>query len=100
MGEKQGIIGVLMDVTEAHELRLELERLATTDSLTGLANRRMFMERAGHEIARSRRHGRPFSVIMMDVDRFKSINDSFGHAAGDKVLIEVGRIISQGLRQD
>ena len=96
--EIQGLVGVLMDVTEAHDLRLELERLATTDPLTGLANRRMFMERSGAELIRYRRHKRVFSVLMIDADDFKLVNDTYGHDAGDRVLLRLAEIAASGLR--
>ena len=63
-----------------------LLRMATTDPLTGTLNRRSFTDRAGAELSRARRHGRPVSLLMIDADRFKGINDSFGHAGGDAVL--------------
>jgi len=94
-----GVTGVMVDVTEAHRLRQELERLATTDSLTGLANRRAFLERAGDEVERSIRYGRPVSVVMIDVDHFKVINDRHGHAIGDLVLQRVADMIGGTLRQ-
>ncbi len=65
---------------------LALSRLAHQDSLTGTLNRRRFMEVAGAELDRARRHGRPLSLIMLDVDHFKSINDTLGHAVGDVAL--------------
>lgn len=64
----------------------EVQRLAATDSLTGLNNRRSFFERARQEFNRSVRYGHKMSVIMLDVDHFKKINDNFGHAAGDEAL--------------
>jgi diguanylate cyclase (GGDEF)-like protein len=72
----------------------ELVRMATHDSLTGLANRRQVLERLDVEASRSLRTGEPLSVIMMDVDHFKDVNDSRGHAAGDSVLVEIARRIS------
>lgn len=65
----------------------ELERLAATDALTGAANRRHFMLRASEELTRSERSGEPFSILMMDIDHFKNVNDTHGHAAGDATLV-------------
>lgn len=67
-------------------LRAEMARLATLDPLTGVFNRRAFIDLAERELARGEREGAPASVLMLDVDHFKSINDRFGHAAGDAVL--------------
>ncbi|NIF45249.1 GGDEF domain-containing protein [Burkholderia sp. Tr-862] len=64
----------------------KLEHMATTDSLTGAANRRQFIERVEVEIARAKRNGAPFSLLSLDLDHFKAINDSYGHQAGDEVL--------------
>lgn len=65
---------------------LELEYLARFDSLTGVANRRYFAEMVEAEMARSSRYGKPLSILMMDIDQFKEINDVYGHQAGDIVL--------------
>ncbi len=62
-----------------------------TDHLTGLYNRRYFMNRAGEEIERSLRHQAPLSVLMIDIDHFKQFNDTYGHATGDRVLQTVAR---------
>ncbi|NTX31301.1 diguanylate cyclase [Burkholderia pyrrocinia] len=64
----------------------KLEHLAATDPLTGAANRRQFIERVETEIARAKRNGAPFSLLSLDLDHFKAINDSYGHQAGDRVL--------------
>ncbi|RZF23694.1 GGDEF domain-containing protein [Paraburkholderia sp. UYCP14C] len=64
----------------------KLEHMAATDPLTGVANRREFIERVGAEIARAKRNGAPFSLLALDLDHFKTINDTFGHQAGDQVL--------------
>jgi diguanylate cyclase (GGDEF)-like protein len=71
------------------QLRAEVERLATTDPLTGLPNRRRFEEALAAEVSRSRRHRVPFAVVAVDVDHFKAVNDTHGHAAGDEVLVAV-----------
>jgi diguanylate cyclase (GGDEF)-like protein len=76
----------------------ELERLSTTDGLTGLANHRFLMQRLKEEGVRSNRHNRPFSVLMADVDHFKAYNDAFGHPAGDEVLKKVAAILREATR--
>ena len=77
---------VLRDVTERKMTTDELRRLLTTDHLTGAANRARFFEMAATEVALSHRYARPTSVLMIDADHFKRINDTFGHAVGDFVL--------------
>jgi len=76
-----------------------IEELATRDPLTNLPNRRTFDERIAAEAARSRRYGHPFGLIMMDLDRFKSVNDQYGHPAGDEVLKFIARIIEANVRE-
>jgi diguanylate cyclase (GGDEF)-like protein len=71
------------------EGREELERLSVTDALTGLVNRRRLTSELEREVQRSQRHGRTFAVLMLDVDRFKHFNDTYGHQAGDAVLKRV-----------
>lgn len=77
----------------------ELEALATQDSLTGLFNRREFIRRAEYETVRARRQLSPLSLVTMDLDQFKSINDRFGHSAGDAVLRQVAEIMTHSVRQ-
>lgn len=76
----------------------KLELLATRDFLTGLSNRRDFLERAGQEEKRFNRTHRPFTLILLDIDHFKRVNDTYGHACGDKVLINVSRSLEKSLR--
>jgi two-component system cell cycle response regulator len=76
----------------------ESQKLATTDPLTGLANRRALLAALQIEIAFSRRHASPLSFLLMDVDHFKSINDGHGHAAGDRVLAAIGQLLRCELR--
>lgn len=85
----------------AAQLRLQFEReheLATQDALTGLQNRRAFLEAGDAEVDRSKRYGRPLAVIFMDLDDFKQINDSKGHAAGDAALRATARALLGALR--
>ena len=76
-----------------------LEDENITDVLTGLRNRRYFDRRLAEEVARSGRHGLPVSLLLVDLDHFKRINDTQGHAAGDRVLAETGGILRQALRE-
>ncbi|WP_162600034.1 sensor domain-containing diguanylate cyclase [Azospirillum sp. TSH58] len=81
------VIYVLInDVTALKESEERLRRLSITDSLTGVSNRRHFVEAAEQELARARRYGRPVTLLMLDLDHFKSINDTHGHAVGDEAL--------------
>ena len=78
--------------------QIKLEKLATTDFLTGLNNGRHFFEIGLDEINRARRNNHPMSLIMFDIDHFKRVNDRFGHAAGDKVLSKIAEICQNNLR--
>jgi diguanylate cyclase (GGDEF)-like protein len=78
----------------------ELEQLARTDVLTGLANRRHADDVLRATIASARRHGRTLSAVLVDIDRFKSVNDVHGHAAGDAVLREIALRLADGLREE
>lgn len=97
---------VITDVSpllEAHftinkQLKM-LERQARTDSLTGCYNKRMFNSMLAKEIKRCERHLRVFSLIVFDIDDFKKVNDSFGHLAGDSVLMELASLVSDSIRQ-
>lgn len=73
--------------------------LARSDALTGVANRRAIMDILKHELASTRRNSRPFSVVMMDIDHLKSINDTYGHDAGDQVLVGTAEAIQRTLRE-
>ena len=75
-----------------------LRALSRQDALTGLANRRALDERLAYEVVRHRRHEREFAVVALDLDGFKGINDRFGHAAGDEVLVEVAGALVQTVR--
>ena len=84
---------------ENAQLFKEMEKLAITDSLTGLYNRRFFFAFAENEIERSKRYNKNLSIIMMDIDHFKKVNDSFGHQIGDQVLKEIADICLSILRK-
>ena len=83
---------------ENRRLTRELEKLAVTDALTGLANRRLFDETLAREIIRAQRYHRPFSLLVLDVDDFKKLNDERGHPAGDQVLRTLASLIRAQLR--
>ncbi len=81
------------------QTKQKLEELARVDSLTGLYNRRYWFELAEKEYKKAKRYRMPFSVLMLDIDDFKKINDTFGHQIGDQVLSVLGRIIKENLRE-
>jgi diguanylate cyclase (GGDEF)-like protein len=76
-----------------------IRRLATTDGLTGVYNTRAFFEMLQNEMARSRRYNRPLSLIFLDIDNFKSVNDSYGHQTGDSVLAAVAAALRESVRR-
>jgi diguanylate cyclase (GGDEF)-like protein/PAS domain S-box-containing protein len=78
--------------------KINLERVASIDDLTQILNRRAFLERANTEVQRFRRTKRPFTAVMMDIDKFKQINDLYGHATGDEVLRKFADTVSSALR--
>lgn len=85
--------------TQALEERTdELEKQANTDPLTGIFNRRKFMQVASHELNRFKRHKHMFAILMLDIDDFKNVNDNFGHDAGDKVIKKVAKLIQEETR--
>jgi diguanylate cyclase (GGDEF)-like protein len=94
-----GIVVAFHDITERKKFVLELERQAQIDALTGLNNRRYFYELAEQEIVRTRRYGKPLAIMMVDVDHFKAINDTYGHHSGDTVLQQLGVICRQTMRE-
>jgi diguanylate cyclase (GGDEF)-like protein/PAS domain S-box-containing protein len=97
-GHPARILGTWLDTTEKQEAEAEIHRLAFFDSLTGLPNRRLFHDRLNVSLIESRRSGESCAVMLLDLDGFKEINDIYGHAAGDRVLTEVGDRLSRGLR--
>ncbi|UUZ57441.1 GGDEF domain-containing protein [Massilia sp. H-1] len=90
---------MVQDVTDRKNAQEYFEHHATHDALTGLPNRRAFMERLSLAMARSERNLRPLALMFLDLNKFKAINDTLGHAAGDAVLIGFGRTLSQCVRK-
>lgn len=80
------------------DLNISLREASTHDSLTGIANRRLLTERLREEVDRAKRYDRPLSIAMLDIDRFKEVNDGYGHEVGDSVLVEVARVMDAELR--
>jgi diguanylate cyclase (GGDEF)-like protein/PAS domain S-box-containing protein len=94
-----GIVGVAMDITEHKDNLRKIEYLAHHDALTGLPNRKLFLERLEHALAGAKRTQSLVGLIYLDLDRFKDINDSLGHHAGDQALIEFSRRVLDKLRE-
>lgn len=90
--------GIINTKIKAFKFQKESEKMAVTDELTGLYNRRYFVGR-GDEVERSRRYNRPLSIIMMDIDDFKEVNDKYGHVAGDYVLKEISKLCATQIRK-
>lgn len=98
-GEVEAYVGISSDITEVIRLKEQFKQLSITDHLTGLFNRRYFHERGRAEFQRAKRYRLPLSLMMLDIDRFKNVNDGYGHAAGDEVLIRLAGILTQDLRE-
>nr|WP_321241592.1 GGDEF domain-containing protein [uncultured Tolumonas sp.] len=84
---------------ELAELNDKLTKLSITDALTGALNRRQFDVQMEHELQRSQRFGKTFSLVMFDIDHFKQFNDNYGHQAGDQVLINISQFVKTEIRQ-
>jgi diguanylate cyclase (GGDEF)-like protein/PAS domain S-box-containing protein len=94
-----GVVLTLRDVSDRRQLEEEIRHRAFHDGLTDLPNRVLFIDRVEHALSRMRRQGMSVSVLFLDVDDFKLVNDSLGHAAGDDLLIEIGRRLEACLRE-
>ena len=95
----EAIHAVARDVTEQRQTLAELERRATIDPLTNVLTRRALFERLGLEIRRAKRYGTPLSLAVLDLDRFKEVNDQHGHGTGDELLRRLGTLLRKSLRE-
>lgn len=97
-GQIIGLLPTAVDIAERKHLEEELKRQAHLDYLTGLPNRRSFMEQAGIEMSRTQRYEKSLSMLMLDIDHFKHINDAYGHQSGDVVLKTLAEVFAEVLR--
>jgi diguanylate cyclase (GGDEF)-like protein/PAS domain S-box-containing protein len=98
--EPLGRVWLVRDISERKQREAALETLAATDTLTGLPNRRSFLSRLEGTLAEARRsHGHGGALLMLDIDHFKRVNDTWGHAIGDEVLQHFADVVRQGLRR-
>ena len=98
-GKMFGYLLVLRDITRRKQMEEELKELAFTDSLTGLVNHRNLFKSGEQELQRALRYLHPLVILMLDIDDFKIINDTYGHQVGDQVLFEISQIFNRSLRQ-
>ncbi len=94
----EGIVLTCRDITERKAYERQLQQLAFRDSLTGLANRALLLDRLERALQIAHRSGRPVAIVFLDLDNFKVVNDSLGHEQGDHLLVEVGRRLEAALR--
>jgi diguanylate cyclase (GGDEF)-like protein/PAS domain S-box-containing protein len=97
-GRNSGFIVVTRDITERKKWEQQLEKLSITDPLTKAFNRLRFTAALEAEIRRSKRYVSSFSLVMFDIDNFKSINDNFGHDAGDQILVSITDLVQREIR--
>jgi PAS domain S-box-containing protein len=97
-GQDARYVATLRDLTERRQAEQRMQRLANYDALTGLPNRSLFRDRLAQAIERAGRSGRPMALMFLDLDRFKNINDSLGHDAGDRLLQHVAATLTAALR--
>jgi len=97
-GKVDGLVTVMFDISERKRMEERIWQEANYDALSGLPNRRLFRDRLREEIKRARRSGRGLALLVVDLDRFKEINDTLGHALGDRLIVEVGRRVRACIR--
>ncbi len=95
-----GVVGIVVAVSNLEKAHLRIITLVNTDSLTRLANRRFFTDFLEKAMAFAKRHAQPLSIIMADLDKFKAINDTYGHQAGDQVLAAFAQVMQASIRQE
>lgn len=98
-GRPRGAIGASLDITERKRAEEQIKSLAYHDSLTGLPNRRLFQDRLSMAVAQAHRNAQHLAVLFLDLDRFKSVNDSLGHATGDRLIQHVAERLRTCLRE-
>jgi len=97
-GDRTVLEGIILDISDRKALERKLEELATTDPLTGLLNRREFGRVLDEELERCARYRHPMALLWIDFDHFKEVNDTWGHAVGDKVLCSICRLLEDNVR--
>jgi diguanylate cyclase (GGDEF)-like protein/PAS domain S-box-containing protein len=97
-GEPRHFVGQVLDITAAKEFERDLRHMADHDFLTGLMNRRRFEEEIGEHLASAARGGNAGALLMLDIDKFKTVNDSLGHAGGDAAIVSLARLLAGQLR--
>lgn len=96
---ERAVVWAARNISSQHKLEMKLQQLSETDPLTGIFNRRKFLEQLDRCFRKFKRYNRPTALIIFDIDHFKRINDSFGHSTGDKVLCRLTKDCAQQLRQ-
>ena len=99
-GRATRVVGTFIDITRRKAAEQQIKHMALHDALTGLPNRTLFRDRLNHEFAKAERHGCAFAVLTLDLDRFKAINDTLGHPAGDALLATVAERLRAVMRED
>ncbi len=97
-GQLVAFVGISMDISERKKLEQQLKEMASTDSLTGIYNRRHFMAEVESHLAYSKRYGTPFSCMIIDIDHFKQLNDNGGHALGDEAILKFTQTTRDAIR--
>ena len=99
LDEEWFVVGTVRDISERKEYERQLRELANYDGLTGVSNRRHFMDLAEREVARAERYRESLNLLMLDLDHFKEVNDTYGHQVGDTLLRELASLLAHSLRK-